>query len=45
MEVGAARLFDLGVREDGIVNEFINTGSCLIFSGFLTMTNIYLILW
>ena len=37
--VGVARLFDLGVREDGIVNDSINIGSCLIFSGFLTMTN------
>ena len=32
--VGAARLFYLGAREDGIVNDFINIGSCLISSNF-----------
>ena len=32
-------LFDLGIREDDIINEFIKIGSCLIFSEFLTMTN------
>ena len=42
MVVGAARLFDLGVGEDGIINELINIDYCLIFLDFLAA--IYLIL-
>ena len=30
--VEAAKLFDLGVGKDDIVHDFINIGSCLIFS-------------
>ena len=37
--VGAARLFDLGVGEDGIINDLINIDYCLIFLDFLAMTN------
>ena len=39
MAVGVARLFDLGIGDDGIINEFIDIGYGLIFSGFLTITN------
>ena len=45
MAVGAVSLFDLGVGKDDIVNNFINIGSFLIFSGFLTMTNHLPDLW
>ena len=32
--IGAARLFDLGIGKDGIVNNLIDIGSDLIFSDF-----------
>ena len=39
MAVGATRLFDLGIGDDGIVNDFIGIGSGLIFSDSLTIPN------